>query len=86
MNMGSLLNHPVIIEVLNLVYEGQYSVDSQNLYLSQTLLCFFNMDIFDNKSIAGRLFSNIKSLGQQGNEKQFSLQFHIWKHSIDQRM
>jgi len=28
MRMENLLQHPVIIEVLNLVYEGKYSVDS----------------------------------------------------------
>jgi len=26
MNMQELLKHPVVIEVLNLVYEGKYSV------------------------------------------------------------
>ena len=34
MNMESLLKHPVIVEVLNLVYEGKYSVDSSALNLS----------------------------------------------------
>ena len=28
MNMEEILNHPVVVEVLNLVYEGQYTVDS----------------------------------------------------------
>jgi len=28
MNMEEILNHPVVVEVLNLVNEGQYSVDS----------------------------------------------------------
>ena len=36
MNMESLLKHPVIVEVLNLVYEGKYSVDASALNLSQT--------------------------------------------------
>jgi hypothetical protein len=34
MNMEGLLKHPVIVEVLNLVYEGKYSVDSSALNLS----------------------------------------------------
>lgn len=34
MNMGFILNHPVIVEVLNLVYEGKYSVDSSCMSLS----------------------------------------------------
>ena len=36
MNMESLLTHPVIVEVLNLVNEGKFSVDSSALSLSQT--------------------------------------------------
>jgi len=36
MRMDSLLKNPVIVEVLNLVYEGQYSYDSSALYLSLT--------------------------------------------------
>jgi len=34
MNMEDILNHPVIVEVLNLVYEGMYTVDNQALFLS----------------------------------------------------
>jgi hypothetical protein len=34
MNMERLLQNPVIVEVLNLVYEGQYSADANSLYLS----------------------------------------------------
>jgi hypothetical protein len=34
MNMESLLNNPVIVEVLNLVNEGKYSVDSSAASLS----------------------------------------------------
>jgi len=34
MNMESLLNNPVIVEVLNLVNEGKFSVDSSAMSLS----------------------------------------------------
>jgi len=34
MNMQQLLKHPVVIEVLNLVYEGKYSVSSSALSMS----------------------------------------------------
>jgi len=34
MRMEGLLNNPVIVEVLNLVNEGSYSVDSSALSLS----------------------------------------------------
>jgi len=34
MDMAVLLNNPVVIEVLNLVNEGQYSVDVSLIHLS----------------------------------------------------
>jgi hypothetical protein len=34
MNMQELLKHPVVVEVLNLVYEGKYSVSSSALSMS----------------------------------------------------
>lgn len=79
MNMNDLLQNPVIIEVLNLVYEGKYSADSQVTNLSQTFQCFFQMDTADTKSINDRLWLNIKTLGDQGGGIQSSLQFNIWK-------
>jgi len=59
MNMENILNHPVIIEVLNLVYEGKYSVDSSPLFLSQTFALFFNSGFFDAKSLHSRLRQNL---------------------------
>jgi hypothetical protein len=79
MNMESLLNNPVIVEVLNLVNEGKYSVDSSAMSLSQTFQSFFSMDAADLKSINDRLIANIISFGDSGGGKQSSLQFHIWK-------
>jgi hypothetical protein len=34
MGMYDLLNHPVIVEVLNLIYEGKYSASSSALTMS----------------------------------------------------
>jgi len=73
MNMEEILNHPVIVEVLNLVYEGQYSVDSQSIYLSQTFQSFFQMDTFELKQISSRLMTNIANFGQSSEKKQASL-------------
>jgi hypothetical protein len=67
MNMNTLLQNPVIVEVLNLVYEGKYSVDSSVTNLSQTYQCFFLMQITDLKSINQKLWLNIKTLGDMGN-------------------
>jgi len=59
MNMESLLKHPVIVEVLNLVYEGKYSVDQSALNLSTTFSTFFGMEINSLKSLNDRLLTNI---------------------------
>lgn len=37
MDMQDLLKHPVVIEILNLVYEGKYSISSTALSMSQTV-------------------------------------------------
>ena len=63
MGMDELLKHPVIVEVLNLVYEGKYSVDSSILTLSQTFSASINMEVADIKSINDRMIQNVLSLG-----------------------
>lgn len=83
MGMDDLLKHPVIVEVLNLVYEGKYSVDSSIITLSQTFSAFANMETTDIKSINQRMISNVTSLGQIGGSRQVSLQFNIWKQCIE---
>jgi len=73
MKMETLLQHPVIVEVLNLVYEGKFSVDSSAMSLSQTFSSFFLMETYDLKSINERLIQNITSFGDTGSGKQASL-------------
>lgn len=85
MNMESLLKHPVIVEILNLVYEGKYSIDSSVMSLSQTFQQFFLMQTNDMKSINERLVQNIRTCGDSSSGKQASLQFNIWKQCIEQR-
>ena len=85
MNMQELLRNPVVVEVLNLVYEGKYSVSSSAMSMSQTFFCLFEMEITSLKSINERLLSNIVNVGDSGSAKQTSLQFHIWKQSIQRR-
>jgi hypothetical protein len=55
MNMQELLRNPVVVEVLNLVYEGKFSVSSSALSMSQTFFCLIEMKIGDTKSINERL-------------------------------
>ena len=83
MNMERLLQNPVIIEVLNLVYEGRYSADNNSMYLSQTFSSFFLMDVSDLKSINQRLLFNITTFGANGSGKQFNLQLMLQNDVVD---
>lgn len=85
MNMQQLLKHPIVVEVLNLVNEGKYSISSSPLSMSQTFQCMLDMQIMSLKSINDRLIQNIVNFGDSGSTKQTSLQYNIWKQSIDQR-
>lgn len=85
MNMQALLQHPVIVEVLNLVNEGKYSITASPLSMSQTFVCMDEMKINSLKSMNERLMNNIVNFGDSGNARQTALQFNIWKQSIDQR-
>ena len=73
MNMQELLRNPVVVEVLNLVYEGKYSISASALSMSQTFFCLLEMDTADIKSIYERLTQNIINLGDSGSAKQTSL-------------
>jgi len=59
MNMQQLLHHPVVVEVLNLVYEGRYSVSSGALSMSSTFSCLLDMEFTGLKSMTSRLINNI---------------------------
>ena len=82
MNMTELLCHPVVIEVLNLVYEGKYSVSATPLGMFQTFFALFEMKATDVKSITEKLVNNISACGDHDTTKQSSLQYNIWKQSI----
>lgn len=82
MNMAQLLQHPVVVEVLNLVYEGKYSVSTSALSMFQTFHCLSDIDVTTNKRITERLADNIAKFGDIDYTKQTSLQYNIWKQSI----
>ena len=82
MNMKDLLKNPVIIEVLNLVYEGKYSVSNSSLSMSCSYQCLLEMETFSFKNILNRLIHNIVNCGDGGNSRQTNLQYNIWKQSI----
>jgi hypothetical protein len=73
MNMQTLLQHPVVVEVLNLVYEGKYSVSSSSLSMSQTFQCTLEMETMSLKSINDKLLQNVINFGDTGSQKQTSL-------------
>mmetsp|Transcript_12106 Transcript_12106/g.18713 ORF Transcript_12106/g.18713 Transcript_12106/m.18713 type:complete len:81 (-) Transcript_12106:859-1101(-) len=63
MNMQELLSHPSIVEVLNLIYEGKYSVSTSPLSMSPTFMCFLELETFGTKRINDRLLENISTFG-----------------------
>lgn len=69
MNMKELLKHPIVIEVLNLVYEGKYSVSNSSLSMSQSFQCLLEMETFSIKNISNRLIFNIVSFGDTSNSR-----------------
>ena len=69
MNMQDLLKHPVVVEVLNLVYEGKYSVSSSSLSMSQTFQSLIDMPVFDMKSVMEKLINNVVSFGDSSDSK-----------------
>jgi len=85
MNMQELLKHPVVVEVLNLVYEGKYSVSSNALNMSTTFQCLMEDKALDHKSMLSKQLANIQAWGDTESTKQSSVQYHIWKQSIKQR-
>jgi len=46
MNMQELLQHPVIVDVINLINEGELSITSSALGLSRTFYCAIDMSTF----------------------------------------
>ena len=66
MNMQELLQHPVVVEVLNLVYEGKYSISSTALSMSPTFSCMLEMPMIGSKRINEKLMQNIMDFGDDG--------------------
>ena len=79
MNMDSLIQHKVVEEVLNLVYDGKYSIDSSSLYLSSLWYISDQVSTFSPKSVFRRMITHIDQMGNWRLKKQSSIQFHIWK-------
>jgi len=73
MNMDDLIQHKVVEEILNLVYDGKYSIDSNTLYLSSLWNAISQMDTFSPKSVFKRLVNNINTLGAWRMKKQSSI-------------
>ena len=63
MEIAELLKHPVVVEVLNYVYEGRYSISSSPLGLMRTFACYFDMEVKSLKSVSERLVQNICTIG-----------------------
>ena len=62
MEMDDVIQHKVVEEVLNLVYDGKYSVDTTPLYLSSLWNTMTSMNTFSSKSVFKKLINNINTM------------------------
>ena len=67
--MQELLKDQILIEVLDLVYEGKYSASNSSLSMSQTFQCFLEWDTLSLKNICNKLIQNIATFGDGNNSK-----------------
>lgn len=63
MGIDDLIQHKVVEEVLNLVYDGKYSIDTSILYLSSVWNTMTTMPTFTPKSVFKRIVNNINTMG-----------------------
>ena len=63
MSMDSLIQHKVVEEVLNLVYDGNYSIDCSIFYLSSMWEFVSRLSTFGQKSIWEKLVQNVNKFG-----------------------
>ena len=70
MELSEILNHQMIIEVLELVYEGKLATEDNSLFLLTTLESFIETSMFDSKCIQHKLKSNIASFGFASQERK----------------
>lgn len=63
MDTNDIIQHEVVEEVLNLVYDGKYSIDTSPLYLSSMYNILTTMPTFSPKSVFKALVNNINTMG-----------------------
>ena len=63
MNMEKLIQHKVVEEVLNLVFDGKYSIDSSSLDISSLWVFINQMDTFSSKSCWEKLYTHTATMG-----------------------
>lgn len=63
MEMEVLLKHPVVVEVINLVYESNMSVSSSIMGLSTTIQCLLEDDAMSTKPMVQKMIVNIQNGG-----------------------
>lgn len=73
MNLNRVIQHKAVEEVLNLVYDGKYSIDSSVLYLSSLWTFASQMATFSQKSCWDKLVLNINKMGDWRLKKQSSI-------------
>ena len=85
MQLQIIMGHSTVIEVVDMINQGEYSISQSALTVSQTYLVFSSMNVIDKRSITNRLLTQIMHLGTDNQAQKSSLLYNIWRHSIDQR-
>ena len=63
MNMEKLIQHKVVEEVLNLVFDGKYSIDSSSFDISSLWVFINQMETFSTKSCWEKINIHVSSMG-----------------------
>ena len=63
MDMSDLLQHSIVVEVLNLIHEGRYSISSTAISVSYAYQCLTEMQTISLNCICERFYQYIYSLG-----------------------
>jgi len=86
MGLIELLQHPVVVELLSLAFEGNYSASGSALNLSPTFEAMLDAPIISDKIISRKIYDNVLSMGDDRIIQQSSMMYNIWQVSISQRL
>ena len=71
--MDRIIQHKVVEEVLNLVFDGKYSIDSSMLDISTLWVYINQMETFSTNSLWDKLYLHVVNLAEWKMKKQYSI-------------